>query len=154
MLEKSPRLRVVAYAPILAAALYTFSPPIFLFCSYSYHTKTDLYHLKREKWSDTFLVQIGQWLYLLLVVGHTFRTLELGFTSHSLTFNLSFLLFFLHIPHGLGLLSFFSFLFLYFTGSLQSLAWLWAHLVAFNFHVNCFFNDFSIPSPSLIPFIM
>ena len=82
------------------------------------------------------------------------RTLELGFTSHSLTFNLSFLLFFLHIAPRLGLLSFFSFLFLYFIGSLQSLAWLWAHLVAFNFHVNCFFNDFSIPSLSLIPFIM
>ena len=67
--------------------------------------------LKREKTPDIVLLQVGQ--RSLLVVGHTSKTLELGLTSHSLTFNLSFLLFFLHITPGLGFLSFFSFLFFF-----------------------------------------
>ena len=129
VLEKSQR----GCAQVLAVPLFVCFAPIYI------SHKVWPIPLKREKPPDTFLVQVGQGLYLVLVVGHTSKTLELGLTSHSLTFNLSFLLFFLHITPGLGFLSFFSFLFLYFTGSLQGLAWLWAHLVAFNFHMNCSF---------------
>ena len=100
--------------------------------------------LKREKSPDIFLFQVGQGVYQLQATCPRHQTWA------SLLIKVVFLFFYSFYPSRLDQTFFYSslffFFFLCFTGSPQGLAWFWAHLVAFNFHVNCFFNDFSIPS--------